>query len=203
MADAALLGRKRSSADPDLTAKASGAPAWRSTALRTLWLNTGSLCNITCRNCYINSSPENDGLAYIARAEAKSLSRRDRARPLAGAGDRLHRRRAVHESRHYRHARRCARSRLRGAGADQRDAADAASAVRDGLAALRELWRPAELARQPRSLFETARHRADRGLVGQDGRRHRLAGAPRLPAGARGRTCWGESEADARAGYAA
>ncbi len=40
------------------------------TALRTLWINTGSLCNITCRNCYIESSPENDRLAYITRAEA-------------------------------------------------------------------------------------------------------------------------------------
>ena len=38
--------------------------------MRTLWINTGSLCNITCRNCYIESSPENDRLAYITRAEA-------------------------------------------------------------------------------------------------------------------------------------
>ena len=42
-------------------------------AFRTLWLNTGSLCNITCRNCYINSSPDNDRLAYLTRAEAASF----------------------------------------------------------------------------------------------------------------------------------
>ena len=41
--------------------------------LRTLWINTGSLCNIECRNCYIESSPLNDRLAYITRAEALSF----------------------------------------------------------------------------------------------------------------------------------
>ncbi len=34
-------------------------------ALETLWLNTGTLCNITCRNCYIESSPRNDRLEYL------------------------------------------------------------------------------------------------------------------------------------------
>ena len=29
-------------------------------ALETLWFNTGTLCNLTCRNCYIESSPRND-----------------------------------------------------------------------------------------------------------------------------------------------
>ncbi|MGK7653077.1 radical SAM protein [Roseovarius sp. B08] len=36
---------------------------------RTLWFNTGTLCNITCANCYIESSPENDRLVYITTAE--------------------------------------------------------------------------------------------------------------------------------------
>jgi hypothetical protein len=40
------------------------------TRLETLWINTGTLCNITCRNCYIESSPSNDRLAYITRQEA-------------------------------------------------------------------------------------------------------------------------------------
>ncbi|MFT4863629.1 MAG: putative Fe-S cluster-containing radical SAM superfamily protein [Pseudohongiellaceae bacterium] len=35
-------------------------------SLETLWFNTGSLCNLTCANCYIESSPHNDRLAYIA-----------------------------------------------------------------------------------------------------------------------------------------
>jgi sulfatase maturation enzyme AslB (radical SAM superfamily) len=41
-------------------------------AVETLWINTGTLCNITCVNCYIESSPSNDRLAYISRAEAKT-----------------------------------------------------------------------------------------------------------------------------------
>jgi predicted phosphodiesterase len=35
-------------------------------ALKTLWFNTGTLCNITCRNCYIESSPKNDRLVYLS-----------------------------------------------------------------------------------------------------------------------------------------
>ncbi|MBX9947421.1 MAG: radical SAM protein [Reyranella sp.] len=38
-------------------------------SLETLWFNTGTLCNLTCRNCYIESSPRNDRLAYLTAAE--------------------------------------------------------------------------------------------------------------------------------------
>ncbi len=38
-------------------------------ALETLWFNTGTLCNITCANCYIESSPRNDRLAYLSLAD--------------------------------------------------------------------------------------------------------------------------------------
>ncbi|HEX5421528.1 MAG TPA: radical SAM protein, partial [Gammaproteobacteria bacterium] len=55
--------------DPDVTAKGERRARVTLEALRTLWINTGSLCNITCRNCYIESSPENDRLAYFTRAE--------------------------------------------------------------------------------------------------------------------------------------
>ena len=37
--------------------------------LRTLWFNTGTLCNIACRNCYIESSPRNNRLVYLNRTE--------------------------------------------------------------------------------------------------------------------------------------
>lgn len=37
--------------------------------LTTLWFNTGTLCNIACENCYIESSPENDRLAYLTIEE--------------------------------------------------------------------------------------------------------------------------------------
>ena len=35
----------------------------------TLWFNTGTLCNIECANCYIASSPTNDALVYITTDE--------------------------------------------------------------------------------------------------------------------------------------
>ena len=69
MADAALLAPLAKFSDPEVTAKGEKRARVALTALRTLWINTGSLCNITCRNCYIESSPENDRLAYITRAE--------------------------------------------------------------------------------------------------------------------------------------
>lgn len=37
----------------------------------TLWFNTGTLCNIKCKNCYIESSPKNDSLVYISANEVK------------------------------------------------------------------------------------------------------------------------------------
>lgn len=37
--------------------------------LRTLWINTGTLCNLSCASCYIESTPRNDKLAYITPAE--------------------------------------------------------------------------------------------------------------------------------------
>ena len=38
-------------------------------ALQTLWFNTGTLCNLTCQHCYIESSPKNDRLVYLTAAE--------------------------------------------------------------------------------------------------------------------------------------
>lgn len=55
--------------DPDRTAKGEARAKVPLTALETLWFNTGSLCNIECVNCYIESSPRNDRLAYLTAAE--------------------------------------------------------------------------------------------------------------------------------------
>jgi len=41
------------------------------TALETLWFNTGTLCNLTCQRCYIESSPRNDLMAYLTRDEVR------------------------------------------------------------------------------------------------------------------------------------
>ena len=38
----------------------------------TLWFNTGTLCNIECANCYIESSPTNDALIYLTASEVRS-----------------------------------------------------------------------------------------------------------------------------------
>lgn len=58
--------------DPALTAKGKPRAFVSLTRLRTLWFNTGSLCNITCKNCYIESSPRNDRLAYLSLTEVRS-----------------------------------------------------------------------------------------------------------------------------------
>ncbi|MCH9809429.1 MAG: radical SAM protein [Alphaproteobacteria bacterium] len=62
-------------ADPDWTAKGERrARVWLK-KLDTLWINTGTLCNIECKNCYILSSPKNDALVYISAAETAAFLR--------------------------------------------------------------------------------------------------------------------------------
>ena len=58
---------------PDWTATRERRASVALDRLETLWINTGTLCNITCQNCYIESSPTNDRLAYITRAEAAAF----------------------------------------------------------------------------------------------------------------------------------
>ena len=55
--------------DPDWTASGEPRASVPFTGLRTLWFNTGTLCNITCEGCYIESSPTNDRLAYLSLDE--------------------------------------------------------------------------------------------------------------------------------------
>ncbi len=59
--------------DPDWTAKGEPRASVPLRALETLWINTGTLCNITCRNCYIESSPTNDRLVYLTAAETRAF----------------------------------------------------------------------------------------------------------------------------------
>ena len=40
-------------------------------SLETLWFNTGTLCNLNCQGCYIESSPYNKSLEYIKFEEVK------------------------------------------------------------------------------------------------------------------------------------
>ena len=57
--------------DPEITAKGEVRAQVALSDPQTLWFNTGTLCNITCANCYIESSPENDRLVYITRPEVE------------------------------------------------------------------------------------------------------------------------------------
>lgn len=55
--------------DPHVTAKGEPRASVALTALETLWFNTGTLCNLACLSCYIESSPRNDALVYLSLAE--------------------------------------------------------------------------------------------------------------------------------------
>tara|TARA_B100000315_G_scaffold201005_1_gene193353 strand:+ start:3598 stop:4557 length:960 start_codon:yes stop_codon:yes gene_type:complete len=58
--------------NPDFTADGAERAIVGLTHLRTLWFNTGTLCNLTCLDCYIESSPTNDRLSYLTQAEVIS-----------------------------------------------------------------------------------------------------------------------------------
>ncbi|MEC8179591.1 MAG: radical SAM protein, partial [Pseudomonadota bacterium] len=51
--------------DPDITADGSPRAQVPLLELETLWLCTGTLCNLACATCYIESSPTNDALIYL------------------------------------------------------------------------------------------------------------------------------------------
>jgi hypothetical protein len=55
--------------DPFITAGGEPRAQVALRSLDTLWFNTGTLCNLTCQHCYIESSPRNDRLAYLSVAE--------------------------------------------------------------------------------------------------------------------------------------
>jgi hypothetical protein len=55
--------------DPFVTASGERRAQVALRSLETLWFNTGTLCNLTCRHCYIESSPRNDRLVYLCAAE--------------------------------------------------------------------------------------------------------------------------------------
>jgi hypothetical protein len=56
--------------DPAITAEGSPRASVALEKLDTLWFNTGTLCNLACASCYIESSPTNDALLYLTAEEA-------------------------------------------------------------------------------------------------------------------------------------
>lgn len=57
--------------DPLITADGQERALVTLEAATTLWFNTGTLCNIECVNCYIESSPTNDALVYLSVADVE------------------------------------------------------------------------------------------------------------------------------------
>ena len=58
--------------DPDRTASGAARARVAFAGLRTLWFNTGTLCNLGCEACYIESSPRNDRLVWLSLAEVRA-----------------------------------------------------------------------------------------------------------------------------------
>ncbi len=67
MADIHTISQKF--ADPRVTANGEPRAHVAYGRTKTLWFNTGTLCNIECVNCYIESSPSNDRLVYLSMAD--------------------------------------------------------------------------------------------------------------------------------------
>ena len=63
-----------------LTADGSERASVQLTNPKTLWFNTGTLCNIACTNCYIDSSPTNDALVYLTTQEVTDFLQQISAR---------------------------------------------------------------------------------------------------------------------------
>ena len=69
-----MIARARARfADPLVTAEGEVRARVTPRLLTTVWLNTGTLCNLTCENCYIESSPKNDRLDYLSRQDVRAV----------------------------------------------------------------------------------------------------------------------------------
>jgi hypothetical protein len=57
--------------DPLVTAQGQPRASVAMNGLTTLWFNTGTLCNLACKTCYIESSPTNDALSYLTENDVE------------------------------------------------------------------------------------------------------------------------------------
>lgn len=206
MKDAApLIANVGKFTDPDVTADGQERAKVALSNPETLWFNTGTLCNITCVNCYIESSPENDRLVYITTDEVISYldQLKDRNWPVTEIGftggepfmnpDMIDMTRACLE-RGYKVLilTNAMRPMMR-------------KRVQSGLRALHKDFGEQLTLRISVDHYSEARHDEERGrgsfartLEGMQWLRD--AG---LKMAVAGRTVWGESDAQSRAGYAA
>ena len=68
--------------DPFVTARGETRAWVELVHLETLWFNTGSLCNIQCAHCYMDSGPKKDDLAYLSAAHVRTFLDEIQARAL-------------------------------------------------------------------------------------------------------------------------
>lgn len=73
MKDHNVLQTNEKFQDPFVTADGNERASVDLNSPKTLWFNTGSLCNIECANCYILSSPKNDSLVYLSAEEVRAF----------------------------------------------------------------------------------------------------------------------------------
>ncbi len=59
--------------DPYITAEGDDRAYVDFAGLDNIWFNTGTVCNLTCQNCYIESSPTNDSLVYLTVENVKKI----------------------------------------------------------------------------------------------------------------------------------
>ncbi|WP_299983130.1 radical SAM protein [uncultured Ruegeria sp.] len=171
----------------------------------TLWFNTGTLCNIECVNCYITSSPTNDALVYITADEVREFLDQieDRGWPIREIGftggepfmnpEMIDMTRAALER-----------------GYEVLILTNAMlpmmrHKMRDGLLALQQEYGDKMILRVSVDHYRPDLHDEERGkgsfaktLTGMEWLRDND-----LKMAIAGRTVWGDSDADSRAGYAA
>ena len=59
--------------DPEFTVDGKSRAKVSLRKLETLWINTGTQCNLSCENCYIESNPKNDRLQFIDEDDINSV----------------------------------------------------------------------------------------------------------------------------------
>jgi len=190
---------------PRITAAGETRASVRLSDPQTLWFNTGTLCNIECANCYIESSPSNDRLVYITADEVSDYLDQLDARGWGVAeigftgGEPFMNPEMIEMAR---------RSLARGYAVLILTNAMAPMMrpwVQEGLKALHAAYGDKLTLRVSLDHWSAAHHDTERGAGSFD---KTLAGMEWLrDAGIRmtvaGRTMWDEPEAEARAGYGA
>ncbi len=190
---------------PDVTAKGEARARVGLERLDTLWINTGTLCNITCTNCYIESSPSNDRLAYFRLTDALALYDEIAAlglatREIGFTGGEPFMNPDMLEMVEAALARGFSVLILTNAMQPMQR-----PAVKAGLFSLRERFADKLTLRVSLDHYTRERHEAERtpgswrlALAGLD-----WLNSLALHVAIAGRTCWGEDEATMRAGYGA